>query len=357
MQGHVNIERSPLAIESRRPFKLQKIFTGKSPAQVNEFVGLAYSLCGEAQKFASTLALFDITESEKRSFKKLVCIEVLKEHYLSIAQLFNTQGILTTAQLSLALKGVGHWTATAKRSATPKEFELLLKQIRVQFNDLLKMDVFEVDFDDELKFLLNNTGPLAQIWNNNELNNIAFDVVSFYENQTVMQSILNANDWTIWVAKPSLDGVAMENSVFTRVKNRHAWIEKIEKTNAFFARVLAKAIDAQNIFKELKVDLFDNNTLSDSNLFGVLKNEKAVLSWVETARGRLMHLAKIDKQTNIVKDYAICAPTEWNFHSNGVAHKWLSQLDAGPQWNKNARLIAQLIDPCVPIEIEEKSYA
>ena len=357
MQGHVSIELSPLVIESKRPFNLQKSFTGKSPAQVNEFVGLAYSLCGEAQKFASALALFDITESEKRSFKILVCVEVLKEHYLSMAQLFNTQGILTTAQLSLALKGVGHWTATAKKSATPKEFELLLEQIKVQFNDLLKMNVFEVDFDGELKFLLNNAGPLAQIWNNNELNNITFDVVSFYENQSVMQNILNANDWTVWVAKPSLAGVAMENSVFTRVKSMNSWIQEIEKTNVFFARVLAKTIDAQKIFKELKVDIFDSNKLANNSMFGVLKNEEAVLSWVETARGRLMHLAKLDKQTNIVKDYAICAPTEWNFHSKGVAHKWLSQLEAGPQWNKNARLIAQLIDPCVPIEIEEKSYA
>ncbi|WP_319381231.1 hypothetical protein, partial [Thiomicrorhabdus sp.] len=47
-------------------------------------------------------------------------------------------------------------------------------------------------------------------------------------------------------------------------------------------------------------------------------------SWVETARGRLYHLAHVE--SGKVTDYAICAPTEWNFHPDGVAKQLLNEL-------------------------------
>lgn len=73
---------------------------------------------------------------------------------------------------------------------------------------------------------------------------------------------------------------------------------------------------------------------------------------VETARGLLMHEVVLDGAN--VAEYLIVAPTEWNFHPQGVLHGCLfdgvaRDRDAWQQYV--ARLVATL-DPCVPWELE-----
>ncbi len=50
----------------------------------------------------------------------------------------------------------------------------------------------------------------------------------------------------------------------------------------------------------------------------------------------------------MVTDYVILAPTEWNFHPQGVAAKAL----AGIRKEDVARMIIMSIDPCVDYELE-----
>jgi hypothetical protein len=75
-------------------------------------------------------------------------------------------------------------------------------------------------------------------------------------------------------------------------------------------------------------------------------------SLVETARGILMHEVVLDGER--VADYMIVAPTEWNFHPQGILVDYLPGHEA---WNRNAlqqhvaRTVAAL-DPCVPWVLE-----
>ncbi|MDH2916810.1 MAG: nickel-dependent hydrogenase large subunit [Gallionella sp.] len=73
---------------------------------------------------------------------------------------------------------------------------------------------------------------------------------------------------------------------------------------------------------------------------------------VEIARGLLMHEVVLDG--DVVTDYLIVAPTEWNFHPQGVLHDRLLGADArdrGALRQQIARLVTTL-DPCVPWELE-----
>jgi hypothetical protein len=68
---------------------------------------------------------------------------------------------------------------------------------------------------------------------------------------------------------------------------------------------------------------------------------------VETARGLLLH--EVSVADDVVTDYAIVAPTEWNFHPDGVARRWLegAPVASSAAALELARRAAEALDPCV----------
>lgn len=72
---------------------------------------------------------------------------------------------------------------------------------------------------------------------------------------------------------------------------------------------------------------------------------------VETARGLLLH--EIELSGDSVADYVIVAPTEWNFHAQGILGSWLEGAAAATRADLKmlaARAVLAL-DPCVRSEI------
>ncbi|HLY96736.1 MAG TPA: nickel-dependent hydrogenase large subunit, partial [Sideroxyarcus sp.] len=73
---------------------------------------------------------------------------------------------------------------------------------------------------------------------------------------------------------------------------------------------------------------------------------------VRTARGLLMHRVRVSAEQ--VTDYAIVAPTEWNFHPGGAFAddlRGLKECDA-ERVQQLAHIEALSLDPCVAYEIE-----
>jgi hypothetical protein len=69
---------------------------------------------------------------------------------------------------------------------------------------------------------------------------------------------------------------------------------------------------------------------------------------VETARGLLMHEIELDRAGHVA-DYAIVAPTEWNFHPFGSLYDWMRDRVVGSRERLRsdvAHAVAAL-DPCV----------
>jgi len=76
------------------------------------------------------------------------------------------------------------------------------------------------------------------------------------------------------------------------------------------------------------------------------------IGWVETARGLLVHRARIAEGR--VAGYRIVAPTEWNFHADGAVARGLRGArfaDPGAV-ERGVRLLVQSLDPCVAARVE-----
>jgi Ni,Fe-hydrogenase I large subunit len=76
------------------------------------------------------------------------------------------------------------------------------------------------------------------------------------------------------------------------------------------------------------------------------------MSWVETARGLLVHRAQVEGDR--IAGYRIVAPTEWNFHPRGAFVRGAVGLAcASPEaLRKQASWVVSSLDPCVAWRVE-----
>ncbi|MDR2215601.1 MAG: hypothetical protein LBE59_07155 [Nevskiaceae bacterium] len=79
------------------------------------------------------------------------------------------------------------------------------------------------------------------------------------------------------------------------------------------------------------------------------------LAWVEMARGLLIHQVSLHIQASDraqVKSCQVLAPTEWNFHPEGIAARTLASLPAHmPNTAARIQLLMAALDPCLPFRV------
>lgn len=104
------------------------------------------------------------------------------------------------------------------------------------------------------------------------------------------------------------------------------------------ARMVARLVELAQIPDQMQQD---QTAGSHTNGLGI----------VETARGRLIHAARLGE--DVITRYRILAPTEWNFHARGAAMQSLASLPDGDQdtRRRQARRVLEAIDPCVDFEL------
>jgi Ni,Fe-hydrogenase I large subunit len=73
---------------------------------------------------------------------------------------------------------------------------------------------------------------------------------------------------------------------------------------------------------------------------------------MEASRGRLIHRVALEGER--ISRYQILAPTEWNFHPQGVLARGLAGLDVKDpgKFRWQAGLLINTIDPCVGYDLE-----
>lgn len=84
------------------------------------------------------------------------------------------------------------------------------------------------------------------------------------------------------------------------------------------------------------------------------------IAWCEMARGLLLHRVRVEqgRVEATIADYRIVAPTEWNFHPQGIVATLLARMPAArtaaqrAQASRSIGVLAAAFDPCINYQIE-----
>jgi hypothetical protein len=283
----------------------------------------------------------------------MIRLELIKEHLVSIAgQVLPLLGVTTGSEQSLA--GVGLWLAKAKKAGIDQAIFDLIEQ---KLNTLLGASWRELAQFAGLDSAMTQLASVAQDsvflqalqdaktqFPIAELPILSFG--SVYQDQVIDQLLARfLAEKAELTACPQINGQALENSAMSRL----GWQDQVG-VHPVWARQLARVVD----MAQQAMFLFGER--AGAPVSGCVQPMPTVpmgLSWVETARGRLFHLAHWDRH-GVVLDYAIIAPTEWNFHPQGIVQNWLQGWQSAgvlsaEAFEREAMALGQLIDPCVPI--------
>ncbi|RLT96406.1 MAG: hypothetical protein D9N11_15010, partial [Ketobacter sp.] len=78
------------------------------------------------------------------------------------------------------------------------------------------------------------------------------------------------------------------------------------------------------------------------------------LSQLQTARGELIHGVELNPDRDRIQRYWIIAPTDWNFHPQGVLHTMVGTLQGAEEEEARQRLslLVMMMNPCVGWEVQ-----
>lgn len=142
---------------------------------------------------------------------------------------------------------------------------------------------------------------------------------------------------------PTWQGEARETGCLARAAAHPLVADAIETFGrGVGARVVARLVDAATAFEALAGagDARHGAASVGGDGFG----------WVETARGLLVHRARLEDGR--IASWRIVAPTEWNFHPAGAFAKAAATLVPGPGLEAKVRWIVGSLDPCVSVRYE-----
>ncbi len=325
-----------VTLQSNRISEVGRLFIGRKPDEVLDLLPLVFSLCGRAHVAAARQAISarvapDLAQSDARA----VLAENAREHLLRILTGWQVEGASDMPALEVM---------SLVRTADEVGAEAVAKQV----SEILKNHVLGIEPAD---FLAINTPGDFFDW-------LAASpsIAARYLGQLCkagMQSqgatqprflpLLAANELTSRLAdpgfamRPEWDGHPHETGPLARQKS-HPMITglKQEFGSGLLVRLVARLVDLAKIPQQLQ-------TLSP------YQTETLGLGVVETARGRLIHQVRMDGDR--IVDYRTLAPTEWNFHPEGVVVQALKTLPPSADIANHARVLIEAIDPCVDFEV------
>ena len=366
-----------VSIVSSRPLYITKLFTGKSISNVADIIDKLYQICNTAHRFAflrllDESAVINLSQNEILAYQLLLDLEIIREHCFSIASKWSQDAdnsVDTNIINSLAtLKEI---SATLFANSDPLSLEnkklqefnridkLILKlekQLKVLLLGSQSKSISEfADFDNFNAWLQTCESRSATFLNylqQHQLNKLG-NVETFHlpDLDTKYISALLNNDE--FIQRPSYRNIICETTPYSR-QSGHPLIKQLVNIhgNGLFTRAVAQLLEALELLSGVKYNY--TNIKSETISYSIQSpiDESSALVQLEAARGRLIHQLNIqDKQIN---SYQILAPTEWNFHPEGVLNnmiKSLSFTDKEDLINK-IKLLVNAIDPCVGYSVE-----
>lgn len=373
--GHVQ----QVQITSTRPDTATRVLRGKTPEQVLDMVPLLFTLCGNAQAYATLLACraalgMVVAPEIDAAQKLLVQLETLREQAWRI--LLDWPKFIGLSPQKTAI-------------ATLLKFDGLFKQALFNNGEAFKLDsAVAIDsaqvtqLINELELLINEAifnGSLADflvLASEAQLRNwlkhhstASAQLLSLIYNQGWAASGQNATACLPELAAEDLQGQMQQQELAEFVKSPH-WLGRCYEStllnrqlskpliaelssrygNGLIVRLVGRLWEVAGIPAQLR-QLLAQVSATSAPPVQQASGDGIGLAQVQAARGLLIH--RLVLQHGQVYDYHIVAPTEWNFHPDGVVAASLKQLraDSIELLQQQAELLVNAIDPCVEYQL------
>jgi hypothetical protein len=154
-----------------------------------------------------------------------------------------------------------------------------------------------------------------------------------------------------FIARPTWEGRPRETGALVREATRPLIADLARRCgNGLLTRLAARLSELAGLPGRIAAALESVSTDAPPIQIGWPAGRASGVGQVEAARGRLIH--RVEIEGGQVRAYRILAPTEWNFHPEGVLARGLRGIEVGPDLAALAALYAEAVDPCVGYRIE-----
>ena len=361
-------------IASSRPTQASRLFSGKEVDQVLATLPLLFNICGKAQATAAVRAIEsamgnppDVTIEQNR--EAVVIAESLREHLWRI--LIDWQAIVgreieqsLLSQLTRSLTKLNRLLDPQDSLATlnpaPVDTKGKRDELWKEVKTLIEIAVFGIPVSEWQRLeeseeidawcvRENNLATLCLKWiTEKDWNRLGCSEIRPLPRLDIVElcNIVDGDDADLFISAPAWHGNCYETGPLARQVERPLIHNMVSRYgNGIRSRLVARLSEIGELITSL-----DSYIVGDPRIPGKVA-EQGVAA-VEAARGRLIHRTVMDGER--IKHYRILAPTEWNFHPQGVAARslaTLSPLASSTELDQQARLIIQAIDPCVGFDL------
>lgn len=378
IEGSINIDvllnkhkTNHVRIQSSRPVYACKVFHGKHYSEALQLLPLLFNICGVAQSCAGVRACeqamgLSVSSAIEQQRDALVNMETLREHLwrLWLEWPLFTHSVLEQSAMAEMIKLQGEYQQALNAQNTLfmpggsllQPAQLPITSIVKRLDNLLQHRVFTVSAAQWLTFThLEELTDWAQAGKTTAAKLIHWLVTAGWSASGACQSvslpeldILQLNRLMLaedYVQHPQWRGECCETSSLTRVESPLLSSLKIHYANGLLVRLVARLTEIAQLSEQL-------------NPQQVIKQHKIVNQTVNpgigqtaAARGQLIHRVKIHNEK--IEYYQILAPTEWNFHPEGVVLQALGTLQGDSAMiEQQAHLLINAIDPCVAYKLQ-----
>ena len=377
LEGRLTIDLSlsegtvaDVSIASNRPVHAAAVLRGRARSEVQKTLPLLVHVCGTAQACASVRALEQtrgvvVDDATDRQRDALVNLETLREHLwrvlldwplfvddqperAAMAEVASLQREITAGLSSrgdvFAFGGPDGGADVAVPAAAHERLLALVsgEVLGMPVSDWLGIATFKQllawieDRDRPVTRLLRKVTSLS--WERAG----ACDALPLPELSDIDVERAMRDPATIEL--PQWQGECCETSSLTRSDSELLHDLGVQFGNGLLPRLVARLHEVAL----LAVDLLPVRQATRSN---PVAGHGLGVGRASAARGQLFHRVEVTDDDRVT-DYRILAPTEWNFHPDGVVRRTLSALRGGAeQVEQQARLLVTAIDPCVGYDL------
>lgn len=362
-------------IDSSRPVHAARMFQGKMVQEVQKTLPLLFSICGTAQACASVRAIEQAKGIQAQASTEavricLVRMETLREHLWRILldwpAFLDEQPVKGGMASLIALQS--EFRQTISKSADPFRnsdgFDYVdhldfLQTIIGKIGLVLEQQVFGMPPTEWLN--IDSLQALTDWVGSNHsvacrlLNHVQGSGWSGIGNSKVMSlpvlqeaRIHELMQYDEFAVRPQWLGQCCETTGYTRTQSPLLSLLQSHYANGLLVRLVARLTEMAQLCTKLlpgSVQAQINSIESDP-----VSVQNPGIGQVDAARGHLLHRVQLDG--NKIIAYQIVAPTEWNFHPQGVVAQSLMTLSGErEQIKQQAMLLINAIDPCVAYKL------